>query len=140
MLKHYLTNLKGDGFLSLKTMEGSQVKRYDAFQLSTNKDALLVIKEEDFDKEVIQCQIGPYLFLEEGMKWIESSIIKMIENKVEPIYLDEIGLLELDDLGFSNILKKMVESNLELVISIRTDLVEQIIHKYNLKDVLIICE
>jgi nucleoside-triphosphatase THEP1 len=140
MLKHYLTSLKGDGFLSLKTMSGKFVKRYDAYELSTSKDTILVIRKEDHDNETIRCQIGPYLFLEDAMNWIESSIIQMIENKVEPIYLDEIGLLELDDLGFSTILRKMVESNLELIISVRTDLVEQIIQKYSLKNVKIILE
>jgi len=72
------------------------------------------------------------------LKHVEKEIDAMIKHSISPIFLDEVGQLELYDQCFGNILKKMVESGLELYITVREDLVSQIIEKYKINQVDII--
>jgi nucleoside-triphosphatase THEP1 len=130
---------KGDGFISVKCMHYDKVHGYEIMQLSNKAFYPLVIRDEFSHQNMeIACQIGPYLFLKDTLKRIEKNIETMIENKVSPIFLDEIGQLELYDQCFNSIFSKMVESNLELYITVREDLVDKVIEKYNIKQVDII--
>ncbi|MBU0996528.1 MAG: nucleoside-triphosphatase [Firmicutes bacterium] len=140
LLAKYLNQPIGDGVISLKTMKNGRVHRYDALHLSSNQETLLAIHELDLKDEVVACKIGPYCFLEKGLKFIENEIEKMIHHQVEPIYLDEIGVLELKEQGFYQILKKLVASKLDLVLSTREDLLEEVIRKFNIEEMEIVTE
>jgi len=130
---------KGDGFISVKCMHYDKVHGYEIMQLSNKAFYPLVIRDEFSHQNMeIACQIGPYLFLKDTLTRIEKDIKTMIENKVSPIFLDEIGQLELYDQCFNSIFSKMVKSNLELYITVREDLVDKIIEKYKLQQVDII--
>lgn len=136
MLKIYEKNNKGDGFISVKRMQIDKVHGYEIMKLSSRNLKLLVVREEFFDSSSkIACQIGPYLFLEKTLKYIENEIEKMIVNKVSPIYLDEIGQLELYDQCFDKAFKMIISSETECFITVREDLVDKVIEKYNLTDV-----
>lgn len=127
---------KGDGFISVKSMHYDKVYGYETMRLSNNESYPLVIREEFAHKNIkVVCQIGPYLFLEDTLQIVEDQIDQMIQNKVSPIFLDEIGQLELYDKCFDSIFRKMVESNLELYITVREDLVQNVIDKYQLQEV-----
>jgi nucleoside-triphosphatase THEP1 len=137
--KLYLKNNIGDGFISVKRMQQHIVHGYEIMKLSDQTMKPLVIREEFCThKEKIVCQIGPYLFLEKTLKYIEQEIIKMIQSKTSPIYLDEIGQLELYDQCFHNIFSILTKSDSDIYVTVREDLVPQIIEKYQLKDVNII--
>lgn len=130
---------KGDGFISVKRMHYDKVHGYEIMRLSTKTFYPLVIREEfSHEKMDVACQIGPYLFLEDTLKLVEQEIETMINNSISPIFLDEIGQLELYDKCFNNIFKKMVNSNLDVYITVREDLVDQIVDKYQINEVNII--
>jgi len=133
--KHFQDNLLGDGFVSKKIMIGDKVFGYNILKLSTKQETLFVIRDEFLDEEKeITCQIGPYLFLKETLDYIEDEISFLIENNISPIYLDEVGQLELYDKCFDNILKKILDSNCDLVIAVRDDLLEEVVNKYGIKE------
>ena len=130
---------KGDGFISVKRMHYDKVHGYEIMRLSTNNLHPLVIREEFAHQDMkIVCQIGPYLFLEDTLRIVENEIEEMIQSKVSPIFLDEIGQLELYDQCFDSIFRKMAESNLDIYITVREDLVDKVIDKYGIKEVEII--
>lgn len=133
LLAKYLSNPVGDGFISLKTMDHFHVRHYDALRLSTNQETLLAVHEKYLKEEVIKDRIGPYGFIKSTIEMIELEIEKLIQAKIQPIYLDEIGVLELEDKGFSTILRKMISSELDLILSIREDLIPKITHKYGIE-------
>ncbi len=129
---------KGDGFVSIKNMEGNKVLGFDYLQLSTRKTEPLATKEKITP---VRDVLGPYYFNEEAMTYIESSFREMINNNVSPIYLDEVGQLELDNKGFHSIISWMVDNmskTTKLYISVRKSFVEQIIDKYRFKNIEII--
>jgi nucleoside-triphosphatase THEP1 len=127
--------LGGDGFVSVKKMVGSEVHSYHIMQLSTGESALFIGKEnnipEDFE---IESQIGPYLVSKQTLLLIESKLRSMIKAKVEPIFLDEVGLLECNGLCFASILKELLTSNLELYLSIRSDLVDLVVDTFHINN------
>jgi nucleoside-triphosphatase THEP1 len=130
---------KGDGFISVKRMHYDKVHGYEIMRLSTKAFLPLVMREEFSHTSIdVACQIGPYLFLSDTLKYVENEIEEMIKNAVSPIFLDEIGQLELYDQCFSDIFQKMVNSGLEIYITVREDLVEKIIEKFQIKKVDII--
>jgi hypothetical protein len=57
----------------------------------------------------------------------------MIKTKVSPIFLDEIGQLELYDQCFHPLFNRILQNKIDCVITVREDLVDKVIAKYNLK-------
>jgi nucleoside-triphosphatase THEP1 len=65
---------------------------------------------------------------------LESVINELIEKQVTPIYLDEVGVLEIMGGGYHNILKKVLVSGLDLVIAVREDLVKPVTTHFAISD------
>lgn len=135
----YKESLIGDGFISKKNMDGSNVHSYDIVKLSTNESKLFVIHENFFNNnQEVACTIGPYHFLKDTLTYIEQEIKSMIKNNLKRIYLDEIGMLEMYDQCFHQIFKKLLESNLDIYVAIREDLIDKIMNKYRITEYKII--
>jgi nucleoside-triphosphatase THEP1 len=135
----YHEDKKGDGFIAIKKMDGTNVHSFLATKLSTKEQKVLMLHKNYYSESFISAgKIGPYLINLFTLSWVETSIEKMIKKKVEPIYLDEVGMLELDGYGYDLILRKIIESNLDLIITTRSDLLEKVKEHYNLKDVKVI--
>jgi nucleoside-triphosphatase THEP1 len=135
----YLGNHQGDGFVQTKMMAENKIYGYNAMNLKTSEKRMIMIHREFYSDDFpVTEKIGPYLLHPSVKAWVEKGILQMIHDEVSPIYLDEIGVLELNGFGYDSILKKMVESGLDLVLAVREDLVDQVILKYGLKDVKII--
>ncbi|MBN2300415.1 MAG: hypothetical protein JXC31_04410 [Acholeplasmataceae bacterium] len=133
---HYHEHKKGDGFISEKKMADQKVHSYTSIRLSTQEHKLLMLHEYYYSESFASAgKIGPYFINLFTLDWIEKSISKMIEERIEPIYLDEIGILEIKGYGYDRILRKMIDSKLDLIISAREDLFQSIIQTYELKDV-----
>ena len=127
----YEQDYQGDGFVSIKTMRDDRVYSYHAMRLSTGERRLLVLRDSFFNDEfTIACQIGPYLFNQETLDWMEQNITIMLKDNIKPIYLDEVGVLELSDEGTHPILVKLLASKTPLVLSMREDLIEPLTKKY----------
>ncbi len=133
ILKHYQDNQLGDGFISVKRMHYDQVHGYDLMKLSDNSTRTFVVREEYLNEnQEVVCHIGPYLFLKDTLDYVEKEIKQMVKNNISPIYLDEVGQLELYDQCFDNIFKFITSNNIDAVITVREDLVEKVTNKYNL--------
>ncbi len=133
MINLYKKRRKGDGFVALKTMEGNRVRHYEMMRLSTGEKRLLMIRNDALSEDdAVTDSIGPYRMLEKGKTWVETSIGNMVSKHVEPIYFDEIGILEARGEGFSKSLGAMLDSNLDLVLSVRDSLMPEIIKQYHI--------
>lgn len=136
---HYEKNLEGDGFISIKKMINDRVHSYISTRLSTKEEKVILVHEQFFSKDfLVAGKIGPFIINLLTLESIEKSIIKMISSHVYPIYLDEIGVLEIKGYGYDYIFRKMIQSKLPYIISVREDLIDEVISKYQLKDVEVI--
>jgi nucleoside-triphosphatase THEP1 len=129
---------RGDGFVSIKNMIGSQVKGYDYLQLSIKRTGPLASKEKI---EPVRDILGPYYFNEEAMTYIEKCFEEFIEDHVSPLFLDEVGQLELKGKGFYPILSRLfkeIDPSVDVYLSVRRPFVEEVIKLFNLSQVEII--
>ena len=125
----------GDGFVSVKNMNDNIVHSYDILRLATNEKKRLVIRDIYRDSSFVKCcQIGPYLFSKGTVEYIENTFRKLIKDQISPLFLDEVGLLELADLCFHDIFSEMLKSKLDIYITVRKDLLTRILEKYNIKE------
>jgi nucleoside-triphosphatase THEP1 len=130
----YLKDKQGDGFLSVKHMKDHLVISYDALRLSTQEKRKWIINQKNSTETFFKMMsYGPYLFNLDTKEWIEKSILEMILYDVSPIYLDEIGQLELNGFGYDQILKKLLINKRDLILVIREDLIEKVIRHYEIK-------
>lgn len=137
----YLKTGQGDGFISVKTMLDGDVYKYDLVKLSTSESMVLTYKApfyfHQYDSTV---HLGDYYFNDSAFLWAEKEIDKMIMNHVSPIFLDEIGLLEIQSQGFSDIIDKLLNSRLLCYFTVRNSFIERFIEKYQISDYVIISE
>ena len=141
---HYLKYKTGDGIISKKVMIDKNVFGYTAVRLSDNLEFPLMIhdtfykkglyqNDEIFDKNICG-QIGPYKIYQKGMKKVNAIYKELFKNKISPLYFDEIGKLEIQGSGFYKILKKAIKKDINLIITVREDLIEEIVDKLNISN------
>jgi len=123
----------GDGVISIKSMIDDTVDNYQSLHLKSNQLFSQVLRNtHTLNEDEIICKIGPYNFLKSGLNQSENLFHQMIDNFISPIYIDEIGLLELDEKHYHNIFTELVKSGLDVIFTVRTDLLDQVIKKYNI--------
>ncbi|MBN2696833.1 MAG: hypothetical protein JXR38_04770 [Bacilli bacterium] len=137
----YENHPSGDGFVALKMMLKDKVHSYQALRLSTGEKFPLVVRDEFvYESFPIGCQIGPYLFNQKTIDFIQKEMLELIKNKVQPLFLDEVGLLEIEGKCFDPIVRKMIDSRLDVCFSIREDLIEPFVKKYGVEKYEILTE
>jgi nucleoside-triphosphatase THEP1 len=130
---------QGDGFVSIKKMDGSRVHSFTATKLSSEEQKILLLHDHFYSESFLSAgKMGPYFINLLTISWIEKSIEKMIEDKVEPIFLDEVGMFEIRGYGYDRILRKMIDSKLDIIFTTRTEFLDQVKKHYQLKDVKVI--
>jgi nucleoside-triphosphatase THEP1 len=74
------------------------------------------------------------MIYDRGMKKVNSIYNELFKNRVSPIFFDEIGKLEIQGNGFYKMLKKALKKNLDVVFTIREDLIEKLVDKMNISN------
>lgn len=133
LLKLYDDLQKGDGFVSIKNMENDKVLSYDVMQLSNRQKQLLVLREDYLTDDWYEyCRIGPYSFSKNTIHFVERKLRELMKEKVSPIFLDEIGPLELEGKCFHRIFSELLQEGCELYITVREDSIYEVINKYHI--------
>lgn len=141
MLDLYRQLNKGDGFISVKTMKENDVYKYDLMRLSTAESKVLAYKAPHFQMQFhSSVNLGDYYFNDSSFLWAEEEIDKMINNHIAPVFLDEIGLLEIQGQGFCKTIKKLLEASHLCYFTVRDVFIERFIEKYEITEYEIIAE
>lgn len=129
----------GEGFALIKKMNGHLVHSYNARQLSTGEERLLILRDRwlthTFDEG---CRIGPYCFSKRGLKWIEVQLQRAMAKGITPLFLDEIGKLEIMGKGYDAIFREVLGQDKDIYVTIREDLVEMVVHHYGISSYTIV--
>ncbi len=142
----YENSKQGDGVVSKKifrTNLGSEeiiypaIKfcGYDIMHLSTGKTMPLAYKHpfvpEQWD-ELYRC--GPYLFSRSAFEFAWNILGHLIENGTSPLFIDEIGPLELEGKGFAPVLRRALESAIDVTFTTRKHCLEDVVKTFNIND------
>ncbi|NIM16298.1 MAG: hypothetical protein GTO45_30240 [Candidatus Aminicenantes bacterium] len=125
---------KGDGFLSKKIFVDKDFVGYEIVRLSSGEKMPLAYKSEhvpgDWDE---MYRFGPFSFSKKAFVFAERIIDEIIKKGIEPVFIDEIGPLELRGEGFCEILNEVLNTGKDVYISVRSHCVEDVIEKFNIQ-------
>lgn len=139
MLRLYQSINQGDGIVFIKTMKDNQPIVYHAHRLSTATRFEIILRDTYQPKAYpLAFQIGPYGFSQAGVKKIATLIHTWLNDETNPIFFDEIGILEVQKKGFYSILKPLFDSNKTLYISIRESLLEAFLKTFKITNYAIV--
>lgn len=120
--------LGGAGFLSEKLFTATgQLLGYRVRNLSEGTSMLLALNKEylppDWDE---CCHCGPYSFSAAALHWVNHSLPRIAGTGCSPLFLDEVGPLELQEQGFSPGLRAVLSLQPELYLSVRPTCLQQV--------------
>lgn len=125
----------GAGVIGVKLWKEGDIYGYKAHCLPQGSEEILMIHQRHYDGEFENFgMIGPYFYNIDVFKRANQHIISAIEKGQTPIYIDEVGMLELTGGGYHKALTLATSSPTELYISCRQDLVMKIVAMYRLDD------
>ena len=107
------------GFVSLKTGSG-----YNLRNLENGEERLLMTSSPLFPD-----RIGRWYYDASVFSWAEKVLLSL-DNGM--IFLDEIGKLELQGLGFAKALSSLLEKNTEVTITVRREYLQAVIEAFRI--------
>ncbi len=124
--------LGGDGFVSIKHMGADGPLRYECQRLSSGERFTLAVRTASNEPSPAASTLGPYRFFLEATKRVENVMSALVERRIEPLFLDEVGPLELRGDGFDAVVSLLVDSCLDVYLSVRQSALEQVIEQYGI--------
>lgn len=125
---------RGDGFYNRKVFKDDIYIGQEIVSFSTGESEALCLKEwvlpENWDED---CRYDVYSFSKKGLKLAEEIAQRILKNGVKPIYIDEIGPLELQGKGFCHIFKTLLKTKKEMFVVVRESCLESVINEFNIE-------
>lgn len=131
----YAEETKGDGFITQKIFRDSIFCGYKITRLSTGESVTLSLKTELFplvDNSLYTN--GSFSFYEGGFDFADSVIDDIISRQISPVFIDEIGPLELKGKGVHDSFKKLLETGTDIFFTVRNHLLERTVSQYGIKN------
>lgn len=123
---------RGDGFYNRKLYSYGHYVGQEIVILSSRKSKLWACRGPEPENFQQAFCYETYSFSKEGAEYAENTINSILKSGIEPVYIDEIGPLELQEKGFHKLFKCCLEANKEVYVVIRESCVEAVIKKYNI--------
>ena len=135
ILAIYNRKKSGDGFVTRKVFEKGFFIGYEIVRLSSMESKPFIFKTgyepghwvEDF-------KYGPFTFSKEAIVFAESIMDEIIKSGTDPIYIDEVGPVELQGKGFHKSLKMALESGRNLFVTVREACVDDVLKLFKIND------
>ena len=77
---------------------------------------------------------GRYSFGEAGLSFATAIVLNAVKQQISPIYLDEIGKLELRGSGFADLLRRALAAGPDLVLAVRDINVQSVARQFGIDD------
>jgi nucleoside-triphosphatase THEP1 len=134
-LRNQFAKHPGEGFFLAKVFFEDKVIGQDIVSFTTGQFLPFSRKKnwlpENWD------EIGEYRnysFSQKGLDFAKEIFERALKEQINPLYLDEIGPLELKGEGFSDILKKCLASEAELYLAVRTGCLKDVLKSFDIRD------
>ena len=139
LLSIYNDIKKGDGFYNSKIYLKDSYAGQEIVRLSSGESRLLALKRgfipKVWDEEY---SYNVFSFSKSGINFAEMIINDIIEKDISPIFIDEIGPLELQEKGFYNIFKNCLKISTDIYVVIRESCVDEVVEKFSIRNFKII--
>jgi nucleoside-triphosphatase THEP1 len=147
LLGIYRALQSGDGFYNRKIYHGNSFAGQKIVHLATGENRLFSLREgfipeqvrftsgrerftpEDWDEE---CRYDTFRFSRDGLNFGREIVRNALTHHREPIFIDEIGPLELAGQGFCEIFSVLVTTSMEVYVAVRKNCLLEVIHKFSI--------
>lgn len=125
---------KGDGFYNRRIFREDSLMGQEIIRLATGESRLFSLRNEFIPESWVQeCRYGAFSFSKAGLEFGRKIIARSILNHLEPLFLDEIGPLELEGKGFCESFSNALVAKIEIYAVVRDSCLEAVIQKFRLK-------
>lgn len=125
---------KGDGWVSRKIFLNEEFIGYEILRLSTNEKLPLAYKKEYLPSGWDEIYaIGLFRFSRRAFEFAGKIIDEIIEKNINPVFIDEIGPLELQGKGFCPMLERILKTQKDVYIVVRSHCVEAVVNRFEIK-------
>lgn len=133
LLSLYKELKTGDGFILPKVYIEGNYSGQQIVRLSTGASRPFSFK----DGYIPICwneryRYDVYSFSEEGFDFASAIAQDIVSNNISPVFIDEIGPLELQEKGFFKILSQLLLESNTVYISVRQTHVENVVEKFTI--------
>ncbi|MGE5343476.1 MAG: nucleoside-triphosphatase [Candidatus Omnitrophota bacterium] len=127
---------RGDGFLSKKVFsEAGDFVGYELVRLRSGERVSLAynvaVRPPDWD-EIYRC--GVFSFSGKAIDYAERVIDEILGSGMEPVFIDEIGPLELNGKGFCGCLTRVLSMGREVYLAVRQQCVQEVVRQFDIRD------
>jgi nucleoside-triphosphatase THEP1 len=127
-------NIRTVGIISERVMTGSLTTGYDLVNIETGEKKVFLRQNEECGSE----KIGRFAICPEGLAMGRAALNSPIPKENRIIIIDEVGLLELHDKGWSECIKKLLQGKgNSILLSVRDKFVNEVKIKFDLEDAII---
>ena len=131
----YLEEKEGDGFLTEKIFIDSVFCGYEIRRLTTGESHIQSLKSGLFPaNESPVYTRGAFSFFKDGFSYADYIIDEIIVKGINPVFIDEIGPLELQGKGHCSSFRKILNTDRTIYFSARNFYVEKIISYFSLEN------
>ena len=139
LLSLYKSIGKGDGFINKKIFKDGSFIGQKIIRLSNGESQCFSIKGNYRDADMPYVyKYDVYCFTAPGLIFAYETISDILIKNKEPIFIDEIGPLELEKKGFYYILTLLLSLNKNIYMTVRDSCIENVVGKFNISDYIII--
>lgn len=126
---------KGNGIVAVKEMIGSDVHGFHGHVLKSGFEFPYMIHEnyKRQDSGFID-SIGPYYIYKQAQYFIDNFFEIEISNRISPLFFDEVGKLEMNGGGYDLSIQLALQAKIDLYISVREDLIADVLKHYSIKE------
>ncbi len=139
LMAHYHSHRQGDGVVALKIVADGKVIGYDAYFIGQDRTVPLMRHHDALPDNFPKTQnIGPFYYDPTTFMIMNAYIIDLIQKKISPIYIDEIGRLEMAGQGLDRAMQYGFRPEGDVYMVIRDEFLHRVINHYRLQPVEII--
>lgn len=135
LLSIYRSLKIGEGFYNRKIYRGDTIVGQEIVDLATGESKLFSYREgyipRNWDEE---CRYQSFSFSRAGLDFGREIIRNALDSAIGPIFLDEIGPLELEGKGFCKIFMRLLAAPVEMYIVVRIDCLKDVVKKFLVKN------
>ncbi len=137
LLGIYRSLQKGDGFYNRKIYHGDCFVGQEIVHLATGESRLFAFRDgfipENWHEE---CRYDTFSFSREGLSFGREIIRNALDSNIEPLFIDEIGPLELEGKGFSKLFSSLLAASGEIYLVVRESCLENVVNKFGITEYL----
>jgi nucleoside-triphosphatase THEP1 len=132
---HFEKQKSGDGIVQERVFEGERVVGYRLRRLATGETHPLAFERRRLPQDWIEeTRHGRFSFSAEGIAFAQRVVQDVLASNVEPLYIDEVGKLEIQGGGHAEALRDALRSGKDLVLCVRDINVADVVRVFGIAE------